>query len=333
MLDVARRAGVSIGTVSHLVNNTRPVAPETRERVLEAIRDLGYYKNAIGRRLARGRSDSFGLIISDIENPFFGELISSFESSSQERGFDVLLCMTAYEPERARKAVERMIENKVQGVAVMTSQLETALVDALVERDIPVVRLDAGPVGRARSNVRVDYSTGAMEAVAHLQELGHRRIGFITGPLTRASAIRYRDAVVNAIERIGLPPAQLVEGNNNTDGGEAGVKLLMARGGFPTAILCGNDLAALGAIRELAEAGLKVPGDASVIGADDIAFARYGTPSLTTVRLPRDVLGRLAYEALDRMVRTKRRLPTEASLETHLIVRESTGMAASTVTQ
>ncbi len=327
MRDVAERAGVSISTVSHIVNNTRPVAAETRTRVLAAISELNFYKNAIGRRLARGRSDSFGLIISDIENPFFGEVIKSFESAVQDRGFDVLLCMTNYDTARARKAVERMIENKVQGVAILTSEIAPSLVDDLVNRDIPVVRLDAGQVGRARSNLRMNYSTGAMEAIAHLRELGHRRLGFITGPAHRASAVAYRDAVLGAITRLGVREPLLFEGNNTTDGGQAGVRHFLALGELPTAIVCGNDLAALGAIHTLIEAGRTVPGDTSVIGSDDIAFARYGTPSLTTVRVPRDRLGRLAFEALDRMARTKRRISTEVSVDTQLVVRESSGPA------
>jgi LacI family transcriptional regulator len=133
--------------------------------------------------------------------------------------------------------------------------------------------------------------------------------------------------VVEAAKRLGLPPARLVEGNNEMDGGEAGARALLEEPEPPTAIMCGNDLAALGAIRALAEAGLRVPADVSVIGADDISFARYGTPALTTSRIPRDRLGRLAFEALDRMLRTKHRLPTDISLETHLVVRESTGPA------
>ncbi len=329
MKDVAARAGVSITTVSHILNATRPVAPATRARVLQAIRDLNYVKNAIGRRLARGRSDSYGLIISDIENPFFGELIKSFEAAVQEKGCDVLLGATGYDPERARKAVHRMIEYKVQAVAVMTSQLEPALVDELVAHDIPVVRLDAGSIARGRSNIRVDYTVGAMEAATHLRDLGHSRIGFITGPLNRVSSVTYHEAFLAALGKLGLPEALMVEGNNNTDGGEAGVRAMLRQPELPTAILCGNDLAALGAIRALAEAGLRVPGDVSVIGADDISFARYAMPALTTIRVPRDRLGRLAFEALERMIRTKRRLPQETSLETHLVIRESTGPARS----
>ncbi|HVX67576.1 MAG TPA: LacI family DNA-binding transcriptional regulator [Bryobacteraceae bacterium] len=332
MRDVAERAGVSISTVSHVINKTRPISTETTARVLDAIRELGFHKNAIGRRLARGRSDSIGLIISDIENPFFGELIKSFEIAVQDRGFDVLLCTTNYVPERARKAVDRMIENNVQGVAVMTSQLDAALVDDLVARDIPVVRLDGGPVGRARSNVRVDYSAGAVEAVTHLRGLGHRNISFITGPLNRISSVTYRQAMIGAAKRLGLPPLRLVEGNNETDGGEAGVQLLLSQPDVPTAIICGNDLAALGAIRALAKAHLRVPDDISVIGADDITFARFGAPALTTIRIPRDQLGQAAFQALERMIRTKTRVPTETFVETHLVVRESTGPARATVT-
>ncbi len=328
MRDVAEAVGVSITTVSHIVNQTRPVAPETRARVLEAIARLNYYKNATGRRLARGRSDSFGLIISDFDNPFYGELIKNFEAAVQERRCDVLVCTTNYDPARARMAVARMIENAVQGVAVMTTQLDPALVDELVDRDIPVVRLDAGPVARARSNISVDYSAGARQALAHLKELGHAGLAYIGGPQTRVSSERYRRAVLEASREFGLPVTTLVEGNNQMEGGEAGVRRLLAEPNPPTAILCANDLAALGAIRALVEAGLRVPADVSVIGSDDIAFARYGAPSLTTVRIPRDQLGRFAFDALDRMVTTKRRIPIATSVETRLIVRESTGPAA-----
>ena len=327
MRDVAEAVGVSITTVSHIVNQTRPVAAETRERVLEAIARLSYYKNATGRRLARGHSDSYGLIISDFDNPFYGELIKNFETAVQDRRCDVLLCTTNYDPGRARMAVARMIENSVLGVAVMTSQLDPALVDELVDRDIPVVRLDAGTAARARSNISVDYSSGVRQAIEHLRELGHTGMAYIAGPATRVSSERYLRAVLDASRDLGFPVTSLIEGNGRMDGGETGVRRLIQQPGMPTAILCANDLAALGAIRALVEGGFRCPGDVSVIGADDIAFARYGTPALTTVRIPRDQLGRFAFDALDRMIRTKRRIPIAGSVETCLIVRESTGPA------
>lgn len=329
MKDVAAAAGVSITTVSHIINGTRVVAAETRERVLRVMQELNYHKNAYGRRLARGRSDSYGLIISDIENPFFPELIRSFESAALEKGCDVLLCTTAYDPERARKAVGRMLENRMQGVAIMTSQLEEELIEDLADNDVPVVRLDAPSAarGRGRSNIHVDYSTGAEEAAAHLRDLGHCGIAFITGPQSRISAVTYRKAFLDALERLKLPAARILEGNNNMDGGVTGVQALLREPEMPTAILCGNDLAALGVMRALAEAGLRVPQDVSVIGADDIAFAQYSMPALTTIRVPRDKLGGIAFEALDRMIRTKRRSGAQYSLETHLVIRQSTAPA------
>ncbi|MCX6628038.1 MAG: LacI family DNA-binding transcriptional regulator [Candidatus Solibacter sp.] len=280
----AERAGVSISTVSHVVNQTRPVAAETRERVLGVMRELNYYKNAFGRRLARGRSDALGLLISDIENPFFPELIKSFESAVVNEGLDVFLCATNYDPQRAATAVRRMIENKVQGVAVMTSQLDAALVDELLANDIPVVLLDHGSVSRGRSNVRVDYSRGAGEAVNYLRDLGHRGIGLITGPLSRVSARAYRDVLLQAMRSCGLKPGICVEGDNTVEGGRLSMQSLLQARERPTAVLCGNDLSALGAIRAVAESGLRVPQDISIVGADDISFARYATPPLTTIQ-------------------------------------------------
>lgn len=328
MRDVAERAGVSITTVSHIVNNTRPVAIETRERVLLAMSELNFHKNAFGRRLKLGHSDSYGLIISDVENPFFPELIKSFETSAVETGCDILLYSTNYDPERARKAVSRMIENKVLGVAVMTSQLDAALVDELLRLDIPVVRLDAHePPRRAFSNIHVDYSKGSTDAAARLRDLGHRDMVFITGPQTRISAVTYRTAFQEAIAQLNLPPVRLMEGGDSIDGGAAAVQELIGSGRLPTALLCGNDFAALGAIRALVEAGIRVPEDVSVIGADDISFARISIPALTTIRIPRDRLGHLAFDALKRMIRTKRKLGAEYSLETQFILRQSTGQA------
>lgn len=324
MKDVAQKAGVSISTVSHVVNETRPVAPATRTRILEAMRDLNYYKNAFGRRLARGRSDSFGLLISDIENPFFPELIKSFENAVVENSMDVFLCATNYDPERARKAVRRMIENKVQGVAVMTSQLDAALVEELIAGEIPVVLMDSGSVGLSRSDIRVDYSRGALEAGTYLRDLGHRSFAFISGPASRVSSITYQRAITDAFARLGLPAPRLIEGDNTVEGGRKAMSTLFSGPAAPpTAVFCGNDLAALGAMRALAQAGRRVPEDVSIIGADDIALARYSSPPLTTIRVPRDQLGQAAFEALQRLVKSKRPTGVEHVLETHLVVRDS----------
>jgi LacI family transcriptional regulator len=290
------------------------------------MRELKFHRNAYGRRLARGHSDSYGLIISDVENPFFPELIKSFEDLVTERGCDILLCATNYDPERARKAVARMIENKVLGVAVVTAQIGADLIEELTHADIPVFRVDAvEPPGRCFSNVRVDYSVGAREAVAHLKTLGHKDIAYIAGPRTRTSAVMCHQAFSDALRGLHLPRPRTVEVNNDMDGGAAAARTLLDASELPTAIICCNDLAALGAMRALLEAGIHVPRDVSIVGVDDIAFSRYATPALTTVRVPRDRLGRIAFEGLERMVRSKRRTGSQYSLETTLVVRQSTG--------
>jgi DNA-binding LacI/PurR family transcriptional regulator len=325
MRDVAERAGVSISTVSHVANDTRPVASATRARVLEAMRELNFYKNVFGRRLARGRSDALALLISDIENPFFPELIKSFENAVVERGWDVFLCTTNYSSERARKAVRRMIENKVQGVAVMTSQLDADLLEELLAADTPVVTMDGGATGRNRSNIRIDYSQAALDAIKHLRDLGHRRIAYISGPQNRVSAVTYRKAIIDAANALRLPAMNVVPGDNTVEGGRLGAQLLAQQPDAPTAMICGNDLAALGAVQALAELGRRVPRDVSVIGADDIAYARFTTPGLTTIRIPRDRLGVTAFEALDRLIRMKRRAGAEYAVQASLVVRDSTG--------
>jgi DNA-binding LacI/PurR family transcriptional regulator len=329
MKDVAELAGVSISTVSHVLNNTRPVAEMTRARILQIMRQLNYYKNAGGRRLARGRSDAFGLIISDVENPFFPEVINNFERAVVEIGFDTFLAPTNYDPVHASNAIRRMIENKVQGVAVMTSQLESSLVDQLLRNDIPVVTLDGVKASKARSNIRVDYSAGAKETVLYLKQLGHQRIAFITGPQNRLSATTYKQAFITALHEDGMPAAHCTEGDHTIEGGRVAMLEILKQDPLPTAVICGNDLTALGAAHALSEAEIHVPRQMSIIGADDISYARYANPSLTTVRVPRDQLGKLAFEALHRLMRSKRRLGTEYVVETHLIVRGSSAPAQS----
>jgi LacI family transcriptional regulator len=329
MNDVARLAGVSATTVSHVLNKTRRVAPDTRRRVLEAIAKLNYYKDAHARRLARGRSDSLGLIVSDIANPFFPELIKAFEDAALEKGFDILLCNTNYQPERTHAAVRKMIENKVPGVAVMTSELGATLAKDLASNDVAVVFLDLGTTRKNVSNVRADYSKGVHQAIDHLRGLGHKEIAFIAGPQSLRSAVTRRTAFVDALNHWGLPSDQTVEGDHKVDGGMRAAQAILSKPNLPTAILCSNDLTAIGAMKALGQAGIRVPEDVSVIGFDDIDFARHAHPPLTTVNLSRVRLGKLAFEALYKMLRSGRRKGCEYVVETQLVVRESTAVARS----
>lgn len=327
MQDVAERAGVSVTTVSHVLNRTRPVARATEERVLAAARELKYYKNLSARQLATGCGEAFGLIISDIENPFFAELIKSFEAACLDRGREALLATTNYHPEQSRQAVRRMIESKARGVAVMTSQLAPELIEELTAAGTPVVALDSMDAGRQRSSVRVNYTPGARQAVRHLIELGHRSLGLLSGPAGRVSAVRYRRALLQAIARAKLPAPQIAETANTAEAGAAAVRAWAECGTLPGAILCGNDLTAFGAMSALHESGRQVPADVSVIGADDILFAQLSHPRLTTVRLPRDLLGRVAFDALERLARGRSKTGEVLEVKTQLVVRESTGQA------
>jgi DNA-binding LacI/PurR family transcriptional regulator len=324
MKDVADRAGVSVCTVSHVLNKTRPVAPETSQRIMAVIRELNYYQDAHARHLARGRSNFFGLIVSDIGNPFFPEIIKSFETSALDQGFELLLCNTNYDPARTAGAVRKMIENKVRGVAVMTSEFGPDLAEQLTARHVAVVFLDLGAVRRFVANIRVDYARGIHEAIDHLFGLGHRSIGFIAGPQTLGSAVTRREAFTLALREHGLPTDRTVEGNHKVDGGAAAAKALLASPPLPTAILCSNDLTAIGATRELMGAGVSIPEEVSVVGFDDIDFARFTHPPLTTVSLSGSEIGKLAFQALSGILRLKSNRGAEYVVNTHLVVRQST---------
>ena len=326
MKDVAERAGVAESTVSHVINKTRFVTPDTRDRVLRAMAKLNFHKNADARRLARGRSDFLGLIISDIENPFYPGLIKAFESAALERGYEVLLSTTNYDPMRTASAFRRMIENQSPGVAVMTSGIDAGLAHVFEDNEVASVFLDSGGTSALKSSIRIDYARGASEAVNYLYNLGHRRWAMIAGPQNRHSHVAFKQAVECALVRLEQEHT-IIEGDNTVGGGERAVSRIVTQSAIPTAILCSNDLTAIGALQALVRIGLAVPRDVSVVGADDIAFALLSQPPLTTVRIPRDKLGQTACEILEGMLRDKSRPGTETTVETELVIRDSTGPA------
>ena len=325
MKDVAERAGVAESTVSHVINNTRFVSPATREKILGVMREMNFHANAHARRLARGHSDFLGLIVSDIENPFFPGLIKAFESAALAGGLDILLCMTNYEASRAEAAIQKMIQNKVRGVAVMTSRLDPNLAAVLEENNVPSVFLDSDCVAKGKSNIRIDYAQGADQAVNYLYNLGHRKFAFIAGPGNRSSHLAYTAAIIAALARLELAP-QLIEGENCVASGERAAQRLLAGRCLPTAILASNDLTAIGALRGLYRSGIHVPGDVSVVGADDIPFATLTHPPLTTVQIANELLGRLACQTLLGML-GEGKPASELVLATELVIRDSTAMA------
>jgi len=326
---VAASAGVSTATVSRVINQNAYVSPSTAERVWRAVRELGYRPNTHARALASGRSRLLGLIISDIANPFFPELVKSFETVAISKGYDVLVANTNYSSTRMAMCVHRMIERKVDGVAIMTSELDKHLVQELSESEMPAVFLDIGKAGRNTSNITVDYGNGVREAIQHLRALAHRRIGFISGPLKLKSAQARYAAFLRCLRDYGVSERQriIVEGNHRIDGGEAAIQRLLADPVPPTAVLASNDLTAIGALRGISYAGLRVPEDISVIGFDDIELSQFTQPALTTVRLSRDDLGRAAFEALATTIEGEADRGLEIPVSTHLVIRETTARA------
>jgi LacI family transcriptional regulator len=324
MKDVAERAGVSLSTVSHVLNKTRYTAPETESRVLQAVEELNFHVNAHARRLAMKQTDLVGLIVSEIANPFFPEIINGFQTAAWKEGFDTLLCNTEHDATRSRNAIRNMLQSGVRGVAVMSSALDRVAVESLKASGIGAVFYNLGPAEKLISNIQIDYLTGISQAVDHLIGLGHWEIAVISGPRANRTAVALQKAIVEELEKRRLRPFPILESNFKVDGGASAVRVIMGQPSIPTAIFCGNDLIAMGAMSALEEAGVKVPEDVSVVGFDDIFFARLARPPLTTVGVPREQLGELAFKALSKMSRSKRRIGVDYRVETELVVRKST---------
>jgi DNA-binding LacI/PurR family transcriptional regulator len=324
MSEVAARAGVSKATVSRVLNRSRRIAPDTERRVLEVVRKLKYHKNVHARRLATGHSGLFGLVISEIVNPYFPEIIRGFQAEAWDSGSDVALYNTEYDSGRSAAVIEKLIESDVRGVAIMTSSLDKSAASELVSAGIGVVFCNLGPAERLVSNISIDYQRGIIQAIEHVVELGHRHAAVIAGPEENHTAVVIREALVSGLKERKLEITAVVNTNYRVDAGASVVRALLDGPERPTVIFCGSDLIAMGAMHALEEAGVRVPGDVSMIGIDDISFAFLARPPLTTIRVPRERLGRIAFQTLDSMLRMKRRKGIDQYLETDLIVRRST---------
>lgn len=324
MREVAKRAGVSPATVSRVLNNAQGIAAETARRVLNAADELHYFKNVHAQRLATGKSNLFGLVISEITNPYFPELIRGFQTAAWDRGYDVLLCNTEYNPERTRLVVRRLVENDVRGVAVMTTSVDESMTPELTAAGIGVVFCNLGRVGTLVSNISVDYRQGIAQAVQHAVDLGHRRAAVIAGPADNRTANTIKNMLVAGLHRQGLNSLPVIHCDSHIDAGAQAAPAVLAAPDPPTVIFCGSDQIALGAMSALEDAGVGIPGEMSVIGIDDVSFAFLARPPLTTISVPREQVGQLAFEALEKILRLKRRKGAEYSVKTELVIRKST---------
>jgi len=326
--DVARRARVSTATVSRTVNQVATVDAQLAKRVWKAIDELGYYPNRQARALVSGRSRVFGLIVSEITNPFFPEIVQTFETLAVEQNYEILLTSTIHDPKRMELAVRRMIEGRVDGVAILTFGMEDELLEHLRFRNLPLVFVDVGPKAPRVSNIRVDYAHGIRQAVQHLAAMRHERIGFVTGPLRLRSAVARRDAFEASMREIGLQvrPEFVVEGDHRLEGGKLALQKLSKLREQPTALMCSNDMTAIGVMRQAFDLGIGVPQELSVIGFDDTRLADFMIPPLTTIQMSQAELATLAFNALLKEVKRDAPAPngTEFVLMTQLILRRST---------
>src|SRR3982074_2868073 len=261
--EIAKRAKVSTATVSRAINRIPTVNPQLAKRVWSIVDELGYYPNTQARALVSGRSRIFGLIVSEITNPFFPEIVQVFENIAVEHHYEILLTSTVHDPKLLESSVRRMLERRVDGVAVMTFGMEEVLLEDLKLRNVPLVFVDVGPARPRVSNIRIDYLNGIRQAVQHLAAFRHRHIAFITGPLRLKSALTRKQAFVQSMEEIGLfaDPDLIVEGAHTTEGGMAALEVLLSRTTRPTAIVCSNDMTAIGVMRKSYEHKISIPRD------------------------------------------------------------------------
>ena len=276
------------------------------------------------RRLATGRSDLFGLVISEIANPYFPEIIRGFQATAWNQGFDVLICNTEYDRDRTKAVMRKLRESDVRGAAIVTSSVDKNMAAELTDSGIPVVLCNSEPASKLVGNISIKYEHGLKKAIEHVVELGHRRSAVIAGPTDNRTAVTIKNALVSGLTARGMKPVCVLESDYRVDAGASAVREILSRREIPTVLFCGNDLIAMGAMSALEESGARVPEDVSVIGIDDIFFAYLARPPLTTISVPREQLGIKAFEALDRMLKLKRQKGSNYVLETDLVVRKST---------
>ncbi len=324
---VARLAKVSTATVSRVINNSPSVRPAMAEHVKRIVEQTNYVPNRNARSLRVRHSKLFGLIVSDVKNPFFPELIDGFEAMATAHEIDVIFTHTNYDPKRLEHCLRRMVERNVDGIAVMTSE---AAVESLAEvgrRNIPLILLDQAEKGHDFQNILTDFNSGFLEAVRHLKDLGHTEIGFVSGPTTFASVKRRREAFVRAmkINRLKVRKEWIVKGELQVEGGRQATKRLLAGTQRPSAIVTTNDLMAVGALQAAHEAGISVPRNLSVIGFDDLQVSAMVSPPLTTICMSRQEIAARAFSFLFEASQRHSKLPPhKRSILPRLVVRGST---------
>jgi LacI family transcriptional regulator len=323
--DVAKAAGVSTATVSNVLNKRGKVGRRTHDLVLSTVKRLGYLPNIHARRLASRDTRMLGIIVSDIVNPFFPEVIMSFLARTRQLGYETILSETNYDPRRTREAASRMMAHSVGGVAIMTSEFSARLIDELARRKIAVTFLDLAPARGYVSTLRIDYASGIEQIAKYLYQQGHRTIAFVAGrPKLKSNEARL-EAYERSMQALGLKPGPVLHGDLRFEGGLAAGLAIAEMSPRPTAVMAVNDLTAVGVLKGLTSAGLRIPQDISVTGFDRTRLAEYSNPSITTVDIHRDLLGQMAADALHELCHATNPQGREYEISAELVVGDSSG--------
>lgn len=327
MRDIAKIAGVSSATVSRVINGSSLVRPETAQRVRRVIEELRFFPNTNATTLKYGKSSTYGLIIPDITNPFFPEFLRDFEKILVENNQEMLMATTDFHPARLQNSVRRMLVRKVDGVALLASEIETESIEALMHNRVPLVTMDRRKIGPGLSDVMINNTTGMEQAIEYLKQLGHAKIGYIGGSLQRTISDHRTTAFLRMMKKFGLDvnPEYVRVGDYRITGGETAMMELVRLNDPPTAVLAANDMTAIGALRVLRERGYSVPGDFSIIGFDDIALDELMYPPLTTLRLPRHEFAQAFFHALEDAGKDPNAAGKKYTVGTSLVIRASTG--------
>ena len=326
--EVARRAGVSLGTVSNVLNRPEIVAETTRQRVQLAIDEIGFVRNGSARQLRAGRSQHIGLVVLDVANPFFTEVARGAEDAASEAGYVVILCNSDDSFDKENRYLRVLEEQRAQGLLITPVQNDVNYLQRLRRRGIAVVLLDRPSRTRDLCSVAVDDVRGGELAATHLLEQGHKRLAFVNGPLSIRQCADRRRGVQRAVKAAGLDPSsaifEITVPTLNAREGEACVEALLNARIKPSAAFCANDLLALGLMRGLTKRGVSIPGDLALVGYDDVEFASVLSTPLTSVRQPKYELGRTATELLlDEANNPTTHEHRQVVYQPELIVRES----------
>jgi LacI family transcriptional regulator len=326
--DIASAAGVSIATVSRVLNDRPDVAPETREAVMEVVRQHSFATNRSARALSGGRTGLVGMTTPMVHAAYFALVLSGASEALYEQDMRAIVCPTLHQHEREVTLLDRLVHGTTDGAIIQLPEESSEELKTLIDQGYPVVVVDPRlPLDEDIPCISAAHAAGARAATKHLLGLGHRRIGVITGPNGWVATEERRNGYHAALAAAGvLPDPRLeVESNWQIDPGEEAAAKLLDLDSPPTAIFAFNDNAAIGALRAARKRGLRVPEDLSVVGFDDLEEAALVTPALTTVRQPLAEMGRLAVNLLLRLLDKQRVEALRIELATKLVVRESSG--------